>query len=59
MQRQLTWWASDQPPSAAQPIWAEMDKTEQIKVIAALARLIVQAIRAQNSNTRKEDEHEQ
>ena len=59
MQRQLTWWASDPSPTSTQPIWAEMDKAEQIKVIAALAKLIVQTMQSQSSNRGKEDDHEQ
>jgi hypothetical protein len=59
MQRQLMWWATARPPAATQAIWEEIDKSEQIKVIAALAKLIGQAMQLQNSNTRKEDDHEQ
>ena len=59
MQRQLTWWASDPSPASTQPIWPEMDKAEQIKVIAALAKLIVQTMQSQSSNRGKEDDHEQ
>jgi hypothetical protein len=59
VQRQLTWWASDQPPATTASIWEKMDKTEQLKVIAALAKLIGKTMQPESSNTRKEGDHEQ
>jgi hypothetical protein len=59
MQRQLTWWATSQPPAATAPIWEELGQLEQMRVIAALARLISKAMKPWNSNRCKEDDHEQ
>jgi hypothetical protein len=59
MQRQLTWWSPDGPAATTQPIWEDLDRPEQTRVIAALARLISKAAEPQSSDGRKEDDHEQ
>jgi hypothetical protein len=54
MQRQLNLWPAAEP--AGLPIWEELDEAERTRLILALARLIVQAVRT--PNLQQEDDHE-
>jgi hypothetical protein len=59
MQKQLVLWPINKPPLAARSIWEELDKSQQAKLIASLARLISKAAELPNTdNTRQENNHE-
>jgi hypothetical protein len=58
MRRQLGLWPSEGPTAAGRQIWEGLDKAERNRVIAALVRLIIQAVRRERTEPGGEDKHE-
>jgi hypothetical protein len=59
MQRQLTWWSTNDPPAAGQAIWEHLDQLDQMRAMAALAKLIGKVMEPQSNTRCEEDDHEQ
>ena len=56
MPHQLEFWAAEQNPPPAGPIWTDLDAEERTAVIALLVRMITKAVHPQLALTIEENE---